>query len=54
MNVQSKGMTNPLLALQQKKVAQQKQASPTVKLLDQPQTDTFQKKAPQFGASCCR
>lgn len=42
-----------MLALQQKKAAQQKQAGQTVKLMDQPKADTFQKKAPQFGASCC-
>ncbi|WP_303673806.1 hypothetical protein [Vampirovibrio chlorellavorus] len=54
MNVQFKG-NNPLLALQQKKVAQQQQKEQQqAKLLNALQADTFEKKGPQFGASCCR
>lgn len=52
MNVQFKGM-NPMLALQQKKAAQQKQAGQQNKILNQLKADTFQKKDPKFGASCC-
>lgn len=53
MNVQFKGM-NPLQALQQKKAAEQKQLQQQAKLLNALQADVFEKKGPQFGASCCR
>lgn len=54
MNVQFKGL-NPMQALQQKKAAQQKQAQQKAQqpALQQLNQDTFGKKDPKFGASCC-
>lgn len=53
MNVQFKGVMNPMLALQQKKAAQQKPAGQQAKIQNQPEKDLFVKKDPKFGASCC-
>lgn len=56
MNVQFKG-NNPLLALQQKKAALQQRQQETqqqqAQLQNALQADTFVKKGPQFGGSCC-